>query len=101
MRWMRTDRFPIGGNPGVREWCQLGGRVLKRFEFVGEALVSETTKIVFRWYCHLYKLPHRLDSGGKRASIRLQPGRRSFLFNYGCNYHPHRTIPDLSEDMSE
>lgn len=29
------------------------------------------------------KLPHRVSTGGKRASHRLPPVGRSFLFNYG------------------
>ena len=29
------------------------------------------------------KLPHRASTGGKRASHRLPPVGRSFLFNYG------------------
>src|SRR5699024_9522719 len=84
MRWVRTDRFPIGGNPMCRWCCQSGRRAIKRFELFGEALGSKTTKIVFRWYSHLYKLPHRRCYSV--VSERLSGCNRVgalFLFNYG------------------
>src|SRR5699024_9229215 len=52
-----------------------------------------TMKIVSRWYCHLYKLPHRLVPGGKRASHWFPPVRRSFFCQLRLNLP---AVPELS-----
>src|SRR5699024_12425805 len=78
-----------------------GRRAIKRFELFGEALGSKTTKIVFRWYSHLYKLPHRRCYSV--LSVRLSGFNRVgalFLFNYGCTLHPYLIIPYISVGIS-